>query len=466
MEKRFLDFIAEHNLLKDCDKLLLGVSGGPDSLTMLHLFNKLKEKLGLEIAAAHLDHQFRKESAAEADFTADFAADLGVEFYAKTVNLPRLIRLKKKSPEAEARYQRFKFFQEIITVADCDRLALAHHSDDQAETVLLNLFRGSGLNGLAGIEPQSKYQDLIIIHPLLLFKKSEIKAYSRQNELKARLDPSNQKNIYSRNIIRNKILPLVENEINENAKEVIARNSKLISSENKFLAELAIKNYQQLLISAADKKIIIDFAGLKKRDRVLQRRIYRHIYRELNNGLDDLYLEHILEIEKLTADSQTGRGVDIAAGIRVEISYDQLVFFQKEPSAVNNRGKKRLNLTAQTEFGENILIESSIQKRKDFSFNNDPKRAAFDYHKIKFPLYIRSRSDGDKFIPLGMKGHKKLKDILIDQKVPRAKRKKAAVVTDAEDNIIWLAPYKMADDFKISEKTEEVLVLELKTLGG
>lgn len=464
MENRFLNFISQNNLLSGSKKILLGVSGGPDSLTMLDLFNKLKVKLGIKIAAAHLDHNFRKESQAEAEFVKKLTLKLNIDFYSKSVNLPQIIKRKKNSPEAEARYQRFNFFEKIIKNNDFDCLALAHHSDDQAETVLLNLFRGSGLTGLTGIQPQSEYKALKIIHPLLDFSKEEILNYSRKNKLEAKFDSSNQKNIYSRNIIRNKIFPIIENEINENVKEVINRNSSLIKTEDDYLKEVALKNYKEILCSEKTNKITINFAEFKKINQVLQRRIYRHIYNQLNNDLNDFYLEHILEIEKLITDDKTGRGVDLAGDLRVEISYDKLIFLKKDLAKELSLEKKQLRTVGRTQINKKYFIESKIIKRKDFNFSNDPYQAAFDYQKIKFPLFIRQRKAGDKFIPLGMKGHKKVKDILIDKKVPRYQREQIPLVIDSEDEIIWLAPYRLAADFKITEKTEKILILKLNQL--
>lgn len=466
METKFLNFIVKNNLLDNSKSLLLGVSGGPDSLTMLFLFNKLKKKLGVEIAAAHLDHGFRKESKSEAEFVKRFAAKLEIDFYCRALNLPQIIKSKKTSAEAESRYQRFKFFKEVMLKNNFDLLSLAHHNDDQAETVLLNLFRGSGLNGLVGIEAKSSYQDIKIIHPLLEFSKKEILDYSKAQQLKPRFDSSNQENIYSRNIIRNKIFPIVESKINENVKEVIARNSKLVKSENEFLRKLALQKYKELTLLESKNEIIINFKQFKKIDQVLQRRIYRYIYAQLNDNLDDLYLEHIFEIEKLISDQQTGRGIDIAAGIRVEISYEKLIFSKKDFSKQIITEKKEININGKTQLNNNLFIESKVISNKNFSFKADPYQAAFDYKKLKLPLYVRTRRAGDKFIPLGMDGHKKVKDILIDEKVPRFEREKVLLITNFEDEIIWLTAYRLADDFKVTEKTKKILILKVKKQEG
>lgn len=462
METKFKNFIIKNNLLKNSNKLLLAVSGGPDSLAMLNLFYKFRKEFNLNLAAAHLNHMFRKEAEAEANFVKSFAKKKKIKFFCKKVNVPQIIKNESISAEAAARKVRFSFFKEIMNQYDFDLLALAHHRDDQAETVLLNLFRGSGLQGLSGIQPVAEIQGLKIIHPMLELSKKEILNYCQNNNLEPCLDSSNKKNIYSRNIIRNKIFPIVENKINRNAKKVIARSSKLIAAENNFLQNLAQKEFNKIAIKENDNKIIIDFNNFKKLNQVLQRRICRYIYQQLNDDLDDLYFDHILEIEKLIKNNQTGRGVDIASGIRVEISYSDLVFMKKDLSEKNIYQKLKLEKNKKIKIDDKRSLEIEIIDHKNFSFVEDIKQAAFDYEKLNLPLFIRSRKPGDKIKPLGMNGHKKIKDILIDQKVPKYEREQQPLIVDTEDNIIWLVPYKISDDYKINKKTNKVLTLKLK----
>lgn len=463
LKNKFKHFIQQNKLLDNCEKLLLGVSGGPDSLAMLHLFFELREELGIEIAVAHLNHMFRSESDAEADFVKNYAKKLGISFYKKKVNLPKLIKKNKLSPEAAARQERFNFFKQIMSENNFEKLALGHHRDDQVETILLNLFRGSGLKGLSGIQKSLNYDKIKIIHPLLNFSKKELILYCRQNNLRARFDSSNKKNIYSRNIIRNKILPIVEKEINPGVRKVIEKNSEIISAENKFLEKLARQKYKKILITEKQNKIVIDFIKFKELDQVLQRRIYRHIYYKFNHDLENLYLDHIHEIEKLINDQQTGRGIDITAGIRVEISYSKLFFLKNKNLKTKKTKKTKINLNSKLKINDDYNLIAKIKKKNNFSFNCDNYRAAFDFEKLKLPLSFRSREDGDKLIPLGMTGHKKVKDILIDLKIPRHQRNKVPVIVDAEDNIIWLAPYKLSAEFKITKKTKKILILKLKS---
>jgi tRNA(Ile)-lysidine synthase len=464
MESRFQNFIRKNNLLDNCKSILLAVSGGPDSLAMLNLFYDLSKELKLDIAVAHLDHKFRKESAAEADFVEKIVKEKGLKFFRKSKNLPMIIKEKNISAEAAARKARFDFFRNIIGKYNYDALALAHHRDDQAETILLNLFRGTGLKGLSGIKAKVQIKELTVIHPMLAFSKKEILNYCQKNKLEPCFDSSNEQSIYSRNIIRNEIFPIVENKINHKAREVISRNSKIIAAESDFLEKMAVHKYQEIIKEKNQSKVTIDFDKFKSIDQVLQRRIYRLIYNKLNNNLDDLYFDHILEIEKLISDCQTGRGVDIASEIRVEISYSNLIFYKKEKTKKNNKffQTKEIEIEGTTKISENYSISSTILNKKEVSFDENPHQAVFDFDKLSLPLKIRSRNPGDKFIPLGMSGHKKVKDILIDAKTPKNLREKVPVITDADGNIIWLAPYRISNDYKITKKTNKILILKLK----
>jgi len=460
-EQRFIDVIEKNKLLNNAEKILLAVSGGPDSLTMLHLFNNLKDYFGVGLSAAHLDHLFREESAAEADFVEDKCAEFDIEFFKKTVDVSETAEKEKLSPEAAARKERFKFFQEIYFEGDFDLLALAHHRDDQVETVLLNLFRGSGLRGLKGIEKSLEIDSMKIIHPLLDFSRKEILDYCSKKKLEPRFDSSNQENIYSRNVIRNKIIPMVEKEINPSVKEVVARNAELIAAEEDYLNREAMDKYRNSLIDSKKNIIKLDLNILKSYDEVMIRRVLRRAYKELNKSLEDIYLDNIIELEKIIEKSSTGKGIDLPSKIRAEINYDEIRFFNKSEEKIKVIEKrKKISLDGENFFGD-IVIRAEKSALDRIKFTADPTRAVFDSAKINFPIFMRSRKDGDILTPLGMQGRKKLKDILIDEKIPRFKRNKIPVIVDAEDDIIWLAGLKMSDKHKVTEDTEEALILEL-----
>jgi tRNA(Ile)-lysidine synthase len=462
LEEKFIEFVQSNDLLKNTESILLGVSGGPDSLVMLELFFKFKNYFGINIAAAHLDHLFRVESTSEADFVEEKAKNMGLEFYRKKVDVPKIVEEEKMSAESAARRERFKFFREIYFKFGFDLLALAHHRDDQVETILLNIFRGSGLRGLSGIEKRLSLNDMEIIHPLLNLSKKEIIKYCSDHQLKPRIDKSNKENIYSRNIIRNKILPIVEEEINPSVRKVIARNADLIAEEENFLDKSAEKKFLKALISSNNKILKLDLNIIKKYDNVILRRILRKAYQQLNNSLDDLYLDHILELEKLLSNTSTGRGIDLPGDIKVIINYQELVFSKKgmiEEDLIKEKIKLNLNTKQYYDYG--FTITTSVAEAEDIEFNLDNNTAVLDLDKLNLPLYFRSRKPGDSFVPLGMKGEKKIKDFLIDEKVPRYNRDSIPIIVDSEDNIVWLAGFRISENYKVTDNTNQVLVIKI-----
>lgn len=464
LEEKFIEFVQSNDLLKNAKNILLGVSGGPDSLVMLEFFIKYKKYFGINIAVAHLDHLFREESTSEADFVEEKAKDLGIDFYRKTVDVPKIIEKEKISAESAARHERFKFFRDIYEKFDYDLLALAHHRDDQVETILLNIFRGSGLRGLSGIQKKLSLNGLEIIHPLLNLSKREIEEYCRDNKLEPRIDKTNKENIYSRNIIRNKILPIVEEEINPSVRTVIARNADLIAEEEEFLDKSAENKFLRALIFANDKNVKLDLNILKKYDKVILRRVLRKAYQKLNNSLDDLYLDHIFELEKLLSDTTTGRGIDLPADTKVLINYDELIFCKNDllNKEVNKEKEKiKLHLNKKQYFDYGFTIVTDTAKVEEIKFSLDNNTAVLDLDKIKLPLYFRFRRPGDSFVPLGMKGEKKIKDFFIDEKVPRLDRDRIPIIVDAEDNIVWLAGFRISENYKVTDDTAKVLTMKI-----
>lgn len=462
LEEKFIEFVQNNELLKNGENILLGVSGGPDSLVMLELFSKYKAFFGINIAVAHLDHLFREESTSEADFVEEKAEELGIDFYRKKVDIPKIIEKEKISAEAAARRERFNFFSAVYKKFDFDLLALAHHRDDQVETVLLNVFRGSGLRGLSGIEKRLSLNDLEIIHPLLNLTKKEIMEYCRENDLKPRIDKTNKENIYSRNIIRNKILPIIEEEINPSVKKVIARNADLIAEEENYIDNIAEKKFSDALLNSDEISLKLDLNILTEFDKVILRRVLRKSYQKVSNSLEDLYLSHILELEKLLSDTSTGRGIDLPDDIKVYINYQELIFFKnahQNIEGIKGKTKLKLNSKHQFDYGFELITETADAEGIEFSLDNN--KAVLDLDKLKLPLYLRSRKAGDFFVPLGMEGEKKVKDFLIDEKVPRYLRDNIPIIVDADDNLVWLAGFRISEDYKVSDNSDNVLILEI-----
>lgn len=250
VEEKFLDTIKNNNLINSGDKIVVGVSGGPDSLTLLTLLNKYKSKFNYEIIVAHVNHLIRKDSTDDEQFVENYCKKNGIKFYCKRVNVQEIAKQQKKGEEEVGRNERYKFFDEICEKENANKIAIAHNMNDNAETMLLNLIRGTGLNGLEGIQP-SQYNNRFI-RPLINCNRNEIEDFCKENNLEPRIDSTNKENIYKRNIIRNKLIPFLK-ELNPNIIETLSRTSVIIAENNEFIQKEAQKNFKQIVQLKSNK---------------------------------------------------------------------------------------------------------------------------------------------------------------------------------------------------------------------
>ena len=233
LEQKFLDTIKENNLINSGDVIVVGVSGGPDSITLLTCLNKYKDYLGAKLICAHINHLIRKDSTEDEQFVENVCEKMGIKCYVKRADVEKIAKEQKKGSEEVGRKIRYDFFDEVARKENANKIAIAHNMNDNAETMLLNIIRGSGLTGLEGIQPEEygKY-----IRPLINCKREEIEEYCKKYDLKPRIDSTNKENIYRRNIIRNKILPELK-ELNPNIVQSLSNLSKIVKVQN-----LHIKN--------------------------------------------------------------------------------------------------------------------------------------------------------------------------------------------------------------------------------
>ncbi len=262
LEQNFLDTIKENNLINEGDVIVVGVSGGPDSITLLTCLNKYKEKLKYSIIVAHINHLIREDSTEDEQFVEDACEKMNIKFYAKRINVEQIAKETKRGTEETGRTIRYDFFNEILKKEHANKIAIAHNMNDNAETMLINLIRGSGLNGLEGIQPQEykKY-----IRPLINCTRTEIEEYCDKYNLEPRIDYTNKENIYTRNIIRNQIIPKLE-EINPNIINTLSRTSKIIKENNNYTKIKAQEAYQKLkdLEIKEGQTTIIDKKGIQE----------------------------------------------------------------------------------------------------------------------------------------------------------------------------------------------------------
>jgi len=457
-------FIFADNMIEAGETVVVAVSGGPDSLALLYVLYYIRQTLDFTLHVAHLDHKFRgAESAGDALFVKEHAHNLGVAITLEAIDVPRLVSESKLSAETAARKTRYEFYDRVATEVGASKIALGHNADDQAETVLMRLLRGSGSHGLSGIPRirEGKY-----IRPLLSTTRREIENFLSDLNLSPRRDASNEQPIYLRNKIRLELLPLLESEYNPSVKKVLNRTAELLRSEDDLLDRTARESLDDCMINRQDGLIEIDITKFKKQDIALQRRLLRHGIADVIGALRDISFEHIESILPLISSRQPNSSLSLPHNLDITKSYDKLTIGKTLCADTSTSFKYWLNVPGKTRLPElnvTVVIElnfdSEINPRNRF-------QAMFDFDKIaqlplqsrRLSLLLRSRRDGDRFQPLGMRGTKKLKDFFIDEKIPRILRNRTPILVSG-DEILWVVGYRISDKIKITPSTKRKLTM-------
>ena len=319
VEEKFLDTIKNNNLINSGDKIVVGVSGGPDSLTLLTLLNKYKSKFNYEIIVAHVNHLIRKDSTDDEQFVENYCKKNEIKFYCKRVNVQEIAKQQKKGEEEVGRNERYKFFDEICEKENANKIAIAHNMNDNAETMLLNLIRGTGLNGLEGIQP-SQYNNRFI-RPLINCNRNEIEDFCKENNLEPRIDSTNKENIYKRNIIRNKLIPFLK-ELNPNIIETLSRTSVIIAENNEFIQKEAQKYFNKIT-ELKSKLVEIDVKEFNKMPIAMQKAIIQLSIEKINGDIRNISKKNIDDIIKL-AEKNIGNKYIIYKNIKAEVKKGKL----------------------------------------------------------------------------------------------------------------------------------------------
>lgn len=272
MKNKVLNTIKKYNLIQENDKIVIGVSGGPDSMCLLHILNGLKEKLNFEIVVAHINHMIRKEAEEETQYVKNFCDKLGIKCYIKRIDVIDKSNKEKIGTEEAGRKARYDFFEEVLNIVNANKIATAHNENDNAETVLMNIFRGAGTSGLKGIEP---IRDNKYIRPIIECERSEIEEYCRVNKLQPKIDKTNLENVYTRNKIRNVLIPEIKKEFNPNIVESLNKLSILARQENNFIQEYAKNIMENELIVEKDLENLQQSRNEKQNNKICREQMQK-----------------------------------------------------------------------------------------------------------------------------------------------------------------------------------------------
>ena len=301
LKEQVLSTIKKYNLIENGDRIVIGVSGGPDSISLLHILNKLKKELNFEIYVAHINHMIREEADEETKYVKDFCKKLNIECFVKRIDVKKIANNLKRGTEETGRKIRYEFFSEVLEKTSSNKIATAHNNNDKVETILMNILRGSGTSGLKGIEA---IRDKKYIRPLIEVSREEIEKYCIDNDLNPKIDESNNENIYTRNKIRNVVIPYIKKEFNPNILKTINRLSEVATEENEYLNNVVKDIFSKLLIENIEsKQIILNLKEFNRLELVIKRRVILYTISELMHSTEGIEKVNIDDIIKLCSNN-------------------------------------------------------------------------------------------------------------------------------------------------------------------
>lgn len=453
--------IREFSMVRRGEKVLVAVSGGPDSVALLHALWSTREELGIALHVAHLNHSFRgEESDKDAAYVCELAANLGLECTVEKVDVPQIRNALRLSAEEAARMVRYDFLDKVAEEISADRIALGHTADDQVETVLMNLLRGAGLGGLRGMPPVRGK----IIRPLIRVRRSEVEDYVETHGLQPRIDVTNLLPTFRRNKIRLELLPLLRREFNPEIDTAILQLAELAGADTAYLDIETEKALDRLVLGREEGPISLDPAGMSDAPVPVRRRLVRRAVRAVRGEVADLGFRHVEELLSLL---EAGRDfkLELPARVFVERTREALTFYSGRPSDLPIIYKYELAVPGETSVPEaDAVIETDVSTEPV-----DPVRppgsmeVVFDFEAITGRLLARNWRPGDRIRPLGLRGSKKLQDVFVDRKIPRRARHRIPVIAD-DEKIVWVAGLAVSDDAKVTGETRVFLLVRARPI--
>ncbi|MDI6767142.1 MAG: tRNA lysidine(34) synthetase TilS [Bacteroidota bacterium] len=445
----FQEFIHKNHLIERGEKLIVTVSGGIDSMVLLDLLCVEKQRWKLDLAIAHFNHQLRgEESANDEAFVRSAAKKRSLVCYVECADTKQIAETEKLSIQEAARNLRYDFFKKLCSSIGFQKIATAHNADDNAETLLLNIFRGSGVHGLTGIPVYRK--DQAIIRPLLFATRTDIQEYAHYRKLMYREDSSNLKSDYTRNFIRLEIIPLILNNINPNLTATLNRMSGTFNQLEDYINSLLETIRTGVIEKSSKDEIIINLERFFQHPLFIQEQLLLQIGKEFTNSeIDSGTVHTMLNISR----AKTGSSGSLTKNKIIYRNRNQIVFkrfFQTTPYSYT------IELNRKYQFEAFCFASSEVDKAE---ISVDPNIEYIDAEKIGKHLIIRSWQEGDWFIPLGMKGKKKLSDFFVDQKFPLFEKQMIPLLI-SDNNIVWICGKRLDERFKINSKTKKIIKLE------
>lgn len=445
IEQDVFKFIKKHSLLSDAKKVLIGLSGGADSVFALHFFYRFKTKYNLSIAALHVNHNLRgSESLRDEEFCRKLCEDLEIEFHCSHVNVSAFAKNNKKSVEEAARDLRYKEFEKTAKLCEADLVVTSHNSNDNTETVLLNIVNGTSLSGISGIPIKREK----IIRPFLCLSKDSIVDFLNSNGIKFVEDSSNKNVDYKRNFLRSKVIPELKENINPSIDKTILQSSEVFRNQTRIINYFINEIYFDL-VSFTEGEIEVFISQLEKYPNEILGEFFKKIL-NTNFDVDYSYNQFAKLFSLITA--QVGTRIDLGSNILAFRERDKIVISKMRVNdlieLIVEPGKK-----IKTDLG---YFSMNFVDKLPEKFNKSNKIEFISGDLLKDKLVLRNWILGDKIQLLGMKGTKKVSDVLTDLKIPSRLRKSQLVLVN-NDEIVWIVGQRISEKYKVSKKTKKII---------
>lgn len=459
MQHTVMKFIEKHHLLTKNSTVLIAVSGGPDSMALLHFYQSIQEEWNLNLVAVSVDHQLRgSQSKADIEHVREFCKEWHVEFVTTAIDVLSYKQENKVGTQVAARELRYQFFAEQMKLYQADYLAFGHHADDQIETMLMGFVRSTSPIALSGIPVKRAFASGYIVRPFLSVAKADLITYCSDHQIDVRIDLSNEDTTYTRNFFRKHLIPTMK-EKNDNIHTTIQRLSEKLQSDEEFIRSQA-RNMIEKVIQLDDeqRKISFQIKRFKLYPLSLQRRGYHlildYLYHHLPSNLSYVHEEAFFS---LLEDHQGNGIIDFPHDLQIEKSYDWIIFSFSNQRPQNTAFQKVLHIPSNLDLpnGSKLIATYTDEPPKV-----DPYLWGSAVKDIDFPLYIRTREPGDRISWPGLNGSKKVKDVFIDEKIPRRDRDGWPLLVNAKGEVLWMMGLKKGGF--IDQKEKESSYVQLK----
>lgn len=462
MKDRVLDEVRKHSLIEDGDSIVVGVSGGADSMALLYILMELREEIEFDIHIAHVNHGVRGEDALRDQmFVEKEAMKLDLPYYSRDVDMVKYGKEKGITSEEAGRELRYGFFREITKKLGGGKIAVAHNKNDQAETLIMRFMRGTGIDGLKGME----FIAADIIRPILGISREDIEKYICDKNIDIVSDMTNFQAIYNRNKVRLELIPYIEEHFNPNIIDTMWRTSEIACLDSDFLGEYTERAYKKVLRFERKDKLALDLDLVVDLHISIIQRLIRHSISKINKSLQGITEAQISNAVDLIYKKSTGKEVHFSKDIVLKIDYDNIIVetrLEKKDDYFHEIPNFGLVNLEEIGYYFNVELISIEDYRKS---EKDKNTEYFDRDKLVGDLGVRNRRAGDRFIPLGMKGSKKIKDYFIDEKISKDLRDKIPLIVDRE-SILWVVGYRTDEKYRIDNNTKNVLKISYEKIQG